>query len=154
MTAVIDKLKFLLGDEIVSDNHWREFLTRSAATAKKLSSRGHLLRANSKVLLDIIKLIPVAFFVKDNKSRFFLMNRACEEQWGMSPTCAARMRATFSHPIRWSNFWPRIAPFFESKKPVELKRHSGVPLSKAIGLAERSSGPCMTRTAIRNISCV
>ena len=37
------------------------------------------------MLLAIIDL-PVAFFVKDHKSRYFLMNHACEEQWVRIPT--------------------------------------------------------------------
>lgn len=33
---------------------------------------------------DIVNSIPVAFFVKDCASRIILMNRACEEQWGVA----------------------------------------------------------------------
>jgi len=33
---------------------------------------------------DLIDAIPVALFVKDRCSRLLLMNKACEEQWGMS----------------------------------------------------------------------
>lgn len=34
-------------------------------------------------LLDILNLAPMALFVKDADSRFFLVNRACEEHWGL-----------------------------------------------------------------------
>ncbi|WP_052451974.1 sensor domain-containing protein [Noviherbaspirillum autotrophicum] len=33
---------------------------------------------------DIVNAIPAAFFVKDRLSRIILMNRACEEQWGIA----------------------------------------------------------------------
>jgi diguanylate cyclase (GGDEF)-like protein/PAS domain S-box-containing protein len=122
MTAVIDKLRFLLGDEILSDNHWREFLDEIGSYSEKIELEGRLLRASSKVLLDIIELIPVAFFVKDNKSRFFLMNRACEEQWGMS---FADLRGTdASHlfpPDQMEQFLAKDRAIFQSKKPVEFE---------------------------------
>jgi diguanylate cyclase (GGDEF)-like protein/PAS domain S-box-containing protein len=33
---------------------------------------------------DVVNAIPAAFFVKDPSSRIILMNRACEEQWGIA----------------------------------------------------------------------
>lgn len=39
------------------------------------------LRQNIK---EVVDAIPVALFVKDARSRIILMNRACEEQWGMA----------------------------------------------------------------------
>ncbi len=35
-------------------------------------------------LLDIVDMIPVMLFVKDANSRIVLMNRACEEAWGIA----------------------------------------------------------------------
>ncbi|WP_435628480.1 PAS domain S-box protein [Candidatus Ferrigenium straubiae] len=42
------------------------------------------LQANEARLREIIDMIPVALFTKDSASRIILMNRACEELWGMS----------------------------------------------------------------------
>ena len=42
------------------------------------------LRASEERLHEIINVMPVALFVKDSASRIILMNRACEEQWGMA----------------------------------------------------------------------
>lgn len=33
---------------------------------------------------EVVDAIPVALFIKDSSSRFVLMNRACEDQWGMA----------------------------------------------------------------------
>jgi diguanylate cyclase (GGDEF)-like protein/PAS domain S-box-containing protein len=37
-----------------------------------------------KAMQELIDVLPVAIFVKDAASRFQLMNKACETQWGMS----------------------------------------------------------------------
>jgi diguanylate cyclase (GGDEF)-like protein/PAS domain S-box-containing protein len=36
-----------------------------------------------KAMQELIDVLPVAVFVKDANSRFLLMNKACEEQWGV-----------------------------------------------------------------------
>lgn len=36
-----------------------------------------------KVIQELVDTLPVAVFVKDAASRFLLMNKACEAQWGM-----------------------------------------------------------------------
>lgn len=84
LTTIIDRLKLLLDAEIMSDDRWKMFLDEVGTYSDQISNEERSLRANNKALLAIINLIPVAFFVKDSSSRFFLMNRACEEQWGMS----------------------------------------------------------------------
>jgi PAS domain S-box-containing protein len=42
------------------------------------------LRESEAFLREIIDTIPMSLFVKDVRSRITLMNRACEEQWGMA----------------------------------------------------------------------
>ena len=42
------------------------------------------LRESETFLREIIDMIPVSLFVKDARSRITLINRACEEQWGMA----------------------------------------------------------------------
>lgn len=39
---------------------------------------------NIAVIHTLVDVLPVAVFVKDAQSRFLLMNKACEEQWGVS----------------------------------------------------------------------
>src|SRR3989338_6533621 len=41
-------------------------------------------RESEAFLREIIDTIPMSLFIKDTSSRITLMNRACEEQWGMS----------------------------------------------------------------------
>jgi hypothetical protein len=84
MNAIIDRLKCQLGAEILPDSRWGVFLHEVRAYSDGVEQELRLLRDNRQQLLSIIDLIPVAFFVKDHKIRFFLMNRACEVQWGMS----------------------------------------------------------------------
>jgi PAS domain S-box-containing protein len=50
-------------------------------TAKTASPLQALLSLDVQTLLDSI---PVAIFIKDAHSRILLVNRACEEQWGIS----------------------------------------------------------------------
>jgi len=50
-------------------------------TEKKQIERN--LQASEKRLNEIIDLMPVAVFVKDSQSRMMIMNKACENQWGI-----------------------------------------------------------------------
>ena len=84
MNAIIDRLQFQLGAEILPDSRWGLFLDEVRAYTQTVEQALRSLRENRDKLLAIIDLIPVAFFVKDSQSRFFLMNRACELQWGLS----------------------------------------------------------------------
>jgi hypothetical protein len=70
MSAILERVKFLLGEEILSDDHWRAFLEEVGTYSEAAEQEARSLRASSKVLLAIIDLIPVAFFVKDHESRF------------------------------------------------------------------------------------
>jgi PAS domain S-box-containing protein len=36
-----------------------------------------------KSMQELVDVLPVAIFVKDAESKFLLMNKACEAQWGM-----------------------------------------------------------------------
>jgi diguanylate cyclase (GGDEF)-like protein/PAS domain S-box-containing protein len=122
ISSILEKLKFLLGDEIFSDEHWRAFLDEVGRYGKTVEREARALRASTKVLLAIIDLIPVAFFVKDHESRFFLMNRACEEQWGLS---FAQLRGTdgsqFFPPDQMEQFLATDRAIFESRKSVEFE---------------------------------
>jgi diguanylate cyclase (GGDEF)-like protein/PAS domain S-box-containing protein len=122
MSAILERLKYLLGEEILSDDHWRAFLDEVGAYSETVEQEARSLQANSKVLLAIIDLIPVAFFVKDHESRFFLINRACEEQWGLS---FAQLRGTdgsqFFPPDQMAQFLAKDRSVFENRKSVEFE---------------------------------
>ena len=122
MNAIIDRLKFQLGAEILLDSRWGVFLHEVRAYSEGVEQELRLLRDNRELLLSIIDLIPVAFFVKDHKSRFFLMNRACELQWGMS---FAQLRDTdgsqFFPPDQMDQFLATDRSIFESHQPVEFE---------------------------------
>ena len=122
MNAIICRPKFPRDDEIFSESRWREFLDEVRVYAEKMEQEVRSLRENGELLLRIINLIPVAFFVKDHKSRFFLMNRACEEQWGMS---FADLRGTdasqFFPPEQMEQFLATDRAIFEGRKPVEFE---------------------------------
>ena len=122
MNAIIHRPQFQHGDDIVSDSQWREFLDEIRVYSEKMEQEIRSLRDNSELLLSIINLIPVAFFVKDHKSRFFLMNRACEAQWGMS---FADLRGAdgsqFFPPEQMEHFLATDRSIFEGRKPVEFE---------------------------------
>ena len=122
MSAIIHRPNFQGGDEMFSESRWREFLDEARVYSEKMEQQVRSLRENSEMLLSIINLIPVAFFVKDHKSRFFLMNCACEEQWGMS---FADLRGTdasqFFPPEQMEQFLAKDRSIFEGRKPVEFE---------------------------------
>ena len=122
MNAIIHRPKFQRGEDIFSESRWREFLDEVRVYSEKMEQEIRSLRENGELLLTIINLIPVAFFVKDHKSRFFLMNCACEEQWGMS---FADLRGTdasqFFPPEQMEQFLAKDRSIFEGRKPVEFE---------------------------------
>ena len=122
MNAIIHRPKFRRSDDIFSESRWREFLDEVRVYSEKMEQEIRSLRENGELLLTIINLIPVAFFVKDHKSRFFLMNRACEEQWGMS---FADLRGTdasqFFPAEQMEQFLAKDRLIFEGCKPVEFE---------------------------------
>lgn len=122
MNAIIHRPKFQRGEEIFSESRWREVLDEVRVYSEKMEQEVRSLRNDGELLLAIINMIPVAFFVKDHKSRFFLMNRACEEQWGMS---FADLRGTdasqFFPPDQMEQFLAKDRSIFEGRKPVEFE---------------------------------
>ena len=122
MNAIIYRPNFPRGEEIFSETRWREFLDEVRVYGEKMEQEIRSLRENSELLLTIINLIPVAFFVKDYKSRFFLMNRACEEQWGMSfADLRGNDASEFFPPEQMKQFLAKDRSIFEGRKPVEFE---------------------------------
>jgi diguanylate cyclase (GGDEF)-like protein/PAS domain S-box-containing protein len=114
MDAIIDRLmRSPVGAESVPEMR---------AYSERVQQELRSLRHNREQLLSIIDLIPVAFFVKDHNSRFFLMNRACELQWGLS---FAQLRDTdgsqFFPPDQMDQFLAKDRSIFESRQPVEFE---------------------------------
>lgn len=122
MNAMTHRPNFQNSEAIFSESRWRDFLDEVRVYSEKMEQEIRSLRENSELLLTIINLIPVAFFVKDHKSRFFLMNRACEEQWGMS---FADLRDTngsqFFPPEQMKQFLAKDRSIFDGRKPVEFE---------------------------------
>jgi diguanylate cyclase (GGDEF)-like protein/PAS domain S-box-containing protein len=122
MNAITHRPKFQRGEETFSESRWREFLDEVRVYTEAIEQELHSLRENGELLQTIINLIPVAFFVKDHKSCFFLMNRACEEQWGMR---FADLRGTdasqFFPPEQMEQFLAKDRSIFEGRKPVEFE---------------------------------
>jgi diguanylate cyclase (GGDEF)-like protein/PAS domain S-box-containing protein len=122
MSTIIDRLKFQRGETILPESDWRIFLDEVRVYSEKLEREICLLRESRELLLTIMNLIPVAFFVKDHKSRFFLMNRACEEQWGMSFTDLRDTDASqFFPPDQMEQFLNKDKAIFEGRQPVEFE---------------------------------
>jgi len=73
-------------------------------------------------LREIIDMIPVALFVKDPDSRITLMNRACEEQWGMS---FSELRGTdasqFFPPEQMALFLAKDREVFAGRQLVDFE---------------------------------
>ncbi|MEP7384402.1 MAG: diguanylate cyclase [Gemmatimonadota bacterium] len=122
LPAIIDRLKVLLGAEIMSDDRWKMFLDEIGTYNDQICNEERSLLTNNKALLAIINLIPVAFFVKDRKSRFFLMNSACEEQWGMSFNDLHNTDGSqFFPPAQMEHFLATDRSIFANRKPVDFE---------------------------------
>ena len=74
-------------------------------------------RESEAFLREIIDTIPMSLFIKDTSSRITLMNRACEEQWGMS---FSDLRGTDA-----GQFFPpdQMALFLAKDREVFANRH-------------------------------
>jgi PAS domain S-box-containing protein len=86
---------------------------RIAAATSQLRQRStEALRASEERLYEIINVMPIALYIKSPESKIILMNRACEEQWGMS---FAELKGT-----NGNRFFPpgQIAAFLEKDKEV------------------------------------
>jgi len=122
MNASIERLQRQFSNETPPEPIWREFLEDVRASIEKVEHDLRSLEENKEQLLAIIDLIPVAFFVKDNKSRFFLMNRTCEEQWGMS---FAELRDTTGSRVfpadQMEQFLAKDRSIFENRQQVEFE---------------------------------
>lgn len=122
VTALVDRLQFRQDHEILPEWQWRALVDEVRHSGERVESEVRALRENREQLLGIIDLIPVAFFVKDQNSRFFLMNRACEAQWGMA---FAQLRDTdgsqFFPPAQMEQFLATDRSIFENRQPVEFE---------------------------------
>lgn len=99
--------------------------TRLFATARDISERKKAeesLHASEARLQEIIDMMPVALFVKDSTSNIILMNRACEEQWGMS---FSDLRGTdagrFFPPEQMALFLAKDKEVFASRQSVDFE---------------------------------
>jgi len=142
MSEILERLKFLLGEEILSDIHWRTFLEEVGTYSEAAEQEVRALRASSKVLLAIIDLIPVAFFVKDHQSRFFLINRAAEEQWGLS---FEQLRGTdgseFFPPDQMEEFLAKDRSVFESHRSLEVEETIWSPAKQSNRIGQTFKRP-------------
>ena len=122
MNSIVERLQLKMTQGLLPEGPWREFLSEIRASSEALEHEISLLRANREQLLTIIDLIPVAFFVKDRNSRFFLMNRTCEEAWGLS---FDDLRDTngdqFFPPDQMEQFLATDRVIFEGRQPVEFE---------------------------------
>ncbi len=122
MTAIFDRLKVHLSADIMSVDHRKMILDEIGSYSDQIENERRSLIANNNALLSIINLIPVALFVKDRTSRFFLMNRACEEQWGMSFNDLHNTDGSqFFPPDQMEHFLVTDQAIFATGKPVDFE---------------------------------
>ncbi len=116
---------------ILSLLFWFLVTTRIRATraAQKMSAEleyheqsEKALQASEQRLHEIINMIPVGLFIKDADSRITLMNRACEEQWGMSFTDLEGTTASqFFPPDQMEVFLARDQAAFAGKELIDFE---------------------------------
>ena len=122
MSAIVDRLQLQLGREHLPQSHWMEMLDAIRACSAEVEREVDSLRENREKLLAIVDLIPVAFFVKDYNSRFILMNRACEKQWGMSFEALRDTDASQFFPAdQMEQFLAKDCAIFAGREPVEFE---------------------------------
>jgi diguanylate cyclase (GGDEF)-like protein/PAS domain S-box-containing protein len=70
---------------------------------------------------EVVDAIPVALFIKDRHSKIVLMNRVCEEQWGMSFADLHGTDASqFFPPEQMALFLAKDKEVFAGRKQIEL----------------------------------
>ncbi|MBI1887925.1 MAG: response regulator [Nitrosomonadales bacterium] len=80
------------------------------------------LRESKAFLREIIDTIPVSLFIKDARSRITLMNRACEEQWGMAFTDLRGTDASqFFPPDQTAFFLAKDKEVFSSRQLADFE---------------------------------
>ncbi len=122
ISAAINRLQSEFGETISPKEEWRALLDEVRISSERIEQEVRSLGENRELLLAIIDLIPVAFFVKDHRSRFFLMNRACEEQWGMSFSDLRDTDASqIFPPDQMKHFLASDRSIFEGRQPVEFE---------------------------------
>jgi len=119
---IVERLRFQIDKEALPESDWRRFLEEVRAYTVDIEERLRSIQDSRDRLLSIVDLIPVAFFVKDHESRFFLMNRACEEQWGLS---FEALRGTdagqYFPPDQMERFLAADRAIFAGREPVEFE---------------------------------
>jgi PAS domain S-box-containing protein len=94
------------------------YLARLSVGRKQLLQN---LRENERRLRDITDLMPVALFVKDAESRFVMMNKACEEQLGISFDDLRDTDASqFFPPDQMAHFLATDAAVFAKGETVDI----------------------------------
>ena len=85
---------------------------------------------NIAAIHTLVDVLPVAVFVKDAQSKFLLMNKACEEQWGVS---FSDLKGTDG-----SRFFPadQIETFLAKDREIFLRGHQ-VDFEEEFWSAER-----------------
>ena len=85
---------------------------------------------NIAAIHTLVDVLPVAVFVKDAQSKFLLMNKACEEQWGVS---FSDLKGTDG-----SRFFPadQIETFLAKDREIFLRGHQ-VDFEEEFWCAER-----------------
>ncbi len=75
-----------------------------------------------RAMQELVDALPVAIFVKDAQSRFLLMNKACEAQWGM---CFADLAGTdagqFFPPEQMEWFLAKDKEIFDGARAVDFE---------------------------------
>ena len=61
-----------------------EFLPLNGKSKPMHDLLAKVLATNAESLSAFADVLPISFFIKDAQSRFVFMNRACEQQWGVS----------------------------------------------------------------------
>ncbi|MDP2694666.1 MAG: PAS domain S-box protein [Gallionella sp.] len=100
----------------------KKLLYASARDVTRQMQAEDALRTNEARLREIIDMIPVELFIKDPDSRITLMNRACEEQWGLS---FSELRGTDASqlfpPDQMALFLDKDREVFANRQPVDFE---------------------------------
>ena len=75
-----------------------------------------------KAMQVLVDVLPIAIFVKDAESKFQLMNKACEEQWGMRFADLQGTDASqFFPPEQMAWFLAKDREIFEGGRQVDFE---------------------------------